>query len=212
MKESRTVTVCTIILFIVLNVTHLFPAGKGHYQYVFNPMNMEPSVHRMNWRTVLDRFDVRSWAKSHGMAVLDDREPVVDNRAVFVSEFGSRLIVAGLDRERRYTLWLDFVTFVRPRHGLPVSNLEISARGSDGRFVRFHTVSLGEFTGLYRLDIPYEFTVNGRVELRFYDTSRYRNLWGMWDIIVTDEKTGPRDVAREKGNDTQLPESDRIIE
>ncbi|HSV97529.1 MAG TPA: hypothetical protein VLM75_11435 [Spirochaetota bacterium] len=142
-----------------------------------------------DWSALRTDAELRNWAKSQGLVLANDAPPLVGNRARFAQRYGSTLKLDGLDRNSKYRLYLDFVTFDDPsRLNIPAA-LEIY---TDGLLVK--RLSFGEMSPYLNpvvLDIPYQLAMDGTVEVLFREHSRTGGFFGLWDAVLTDQYALP---------------------
>ncbi len=142
-----------------------------------------------DWSALRNDVELRNWAKSQGLVLANDAPPLAGGKARFVRQYGSTLKLDGLDRNSKYRLYLDFVTFDDPsRLNIPAA-LEIYLDGLLGM-----RLSFGEMTPLRNpvvLEIPYQLAMDGKVEVLFRDHSRTGGFFGVWDAVLTDQYALP---------------------
>ena len=184
-KRHRINVICIIAFLLAAVSLQSADINSTGYLLVINPGSPSSGTLMKEWRLPLTRRELNEWGADRGFIVEDDREPVVDNVAAYVSSRGSTVTIGGLVRGVRYRAWIDFV---RVRYGSsePASSLKIyaAAPGAEKRLIE--SLALHDITGGYRhIDIPVEITSRGAVELTFVEYSRQPGNWGVWDIIVT---------------------------
>jgi hypothetical protein len=199
-------------------------AGEGEVPpvpqaIVINPG--DPSVRSM-WPDVYERSSIFYWGKRKGMILEDDRGPVIDGVAGFVSRYGTRITVEGLMRERKYTLLIDFVRFKDYSSAMYPTTLKIFIKNPETsnqellESLDYPAILRNEPP--YRKEIPFKYTVKGAVELMFREYSPINGFWGMWDMAVTDSGRypgEPADTAKQPADKEQKAEpgeKDHIVE
>ncbi len=184
-KRHRISVICTgFCLLVALSLDTAYSDGND-YILVINPGSPASEKHMKGWLSPLTRHELDEWAANRRFSLEDDRGPVVDNVAAYVSDRGSTVSVEGLRRGVSYRAWIDFVRFRYGSAG-PVSTLKIyaSAPGTEKRLVE--SLVLGDNDGgCHRLELPVDLTSYGSVELTFVEYARRTGSWGVWDIIVT---------------------------
>lgn len=179
---------------------------------VINPGSVREGECMRGWRSSFSIRHIREWGRARGLHVVDDREPVVDGTAAFVSPGGSSIVVSGLSRWKRYRLWIDFVRF-RDARQCPPALLRIYAsvpRGGPVLLRELRQEDLGE--GYCSIELPAETMVRGTAEILFTEYSPRPGLWGVWDIIIAEGDVLP---ARSEIRDDQVIDleiKDKIIE
>jgi len=192
-----------VVLFIYPAISSMF---TGDSVIIINPGDNGPVP---PWDGVLDRGDLDRWSRAMGFSLIEDCGPVTDNRAGFISRFGTKLTLKGLDRFRKYRMWIDFVRFSGGRTlSLPTSlKLYISSPGGGEELVKeFHFSDLlGKCPAV--IDVPYEYSVRGSVIFTLKESSYGASFWGIWDIIISDRKEPPdlRHIEKEKKIEVKYP-------
>ena len=164
----------------------MIPFKREHSWIYINPGSPEERKHlrEWTWLKVYTEEEISSWGRSVGLTLYPDAEPIIDGRARFVSKFGSKVIVTGLESQRKYALWIDFVHFTKYHPGEILARLDIYV---DGQLLK--VLSFGDIThkkNPYRLPLPYDLTVDGKVEILFKEYSNTGGYWGIWDMVITD--------------------------
>lgn len=186
-------------------------AGVRSFQRVINAGSPGDGASLKDWSEPMDEAALFNWAKSAGLSLIPDRGPVADGRARFVRRFGSRAVVDGLDRNRVYHLWIDIVSYRALKPAEILTRLEIYI---DGRKVK--TLSPAYLTEEHPplgIEVPYDLSQDGRIEVLFKEYSLNAGYWGIWDIIVTETPGMPERVeaaapVEEKG---KMVPAERII-
>jgi hypothetical protein len=146
-----------------------------------------------DWMKTLTSKEIANWCRSRSMVPVPDAKPVVNNKASFVSRYGSVISVKGLQRHRRYRAWIDFVRY-RGNGDCGVSaRLEIY--GDRKLLKSFRYKDLQEMRKPFVLSIPYEVTHDGAVELKFREYSDTGGFWGVWDVVVSDQYELPETLS-----------------
>ena len=144
---------------------------------------------------------VEHWARNRGTNAVKDREPYVDNKASFVSVYGSELKLSNLNQNANYSLFIDFVCYT----GDPkvTSKLVISIRNT-----RLATLTFGQ-TPLdrpYELIIPRELCYDGTADIHFDEFATTPGSWGIWDMILSTSGL-PLESIRPKKKEPELKET-----
>lgn len=179
---------------------------------VINPGSVREGECMRGWRSSFSMRHIREWGRARGLHVVDDRGPVVDGTAAFVSPGGSSIVVSGLSRVKRYRVWIDFVRF-RDARQCPPALLRIYAsvpRGGPIILRELRQEDLGE--GYCSIELPAETMVRGTAEILFTEYSHRPGLWGVWDIIIAEGDLLPArsDIRDDQVIDLEI--KDRIIE
>ncbi|HNW30681.1 MAG TPA: hypothetical protein PKN50_19550 [Spirochaetota bacterium] len=164
------------------------------------------------WRMPFRRRAIREWGASRGLALMEDRDPVVDDTAAYVGPFGSSILVNGLSRDTRYRIWIDFVRF-GTRGSYPDSVLKIFAAAPGMEPLLVDAVRYSDIhNSYYHVDIPVAVTTRGSAEIRFVEFSAAPGAWGIWDIIVAGarELPGRSDIPGDEGVNLEI--IDRIVQ
>lgn len=138
-----------------------------------------------DWVKTLTLKEVAHWCRSLSLVPVPDAKPVVNNKASFVSRFGSVISVKGLQRNRRYRAWIDFVR-VRV-HGDCGVTARLEVYGDRMLLKSFRYKDLLEMRKPFVLNLPYEITYDGAVDLKFREYSDTGGFWGVWDVVVSDQ-------------------------
>ncbi|HPQ52006.1 MAG TPA: hypothetical protein PK253_02065 [Spirochaetota bacterium] len=165
-----------------------------------------------DWVKTLTAKEIAYWCRSRSMVPVPDAKPVVNNKASFVSRYGSVISVKGLQRNRRYRAWIDFVRF--RAHGDCGVSARLEVYGDRKLLKSFRYRDLQEMRKPFVLNLPYEITYDGAVELKFREYSDTGGFWGVWDVVVSDQydlpDTLPGDAADKAG--TEMKIRDPLIE
>ncbi len=162
------------------------------------------------WRESFTFGDIAKWARPHGLKPHRNAEPLVDGAARFVSRFGSSVKIDGLDRNRRYHLWIDFVTY--DALGANDINARLEVLADREKIGDFNFGDVTRRNNPARLELPYHLTMDGKVDILFREYSQEGGLWGVWDLIVTDAPELPRTLVARKKTPAGIEEKGRIIE
>lgn len=144
---------------------------------------------------------IEHWARNRGTNAVKDREPYVDNKASFVSVYGSELKLSNLNQNANYSLFIDFVCYT----GDPkvTSKLVISIHNT-----RLATLTFGQ-TPLdrpYELVIPRELCFDGTADIHFDEFATTPGSWGIWDMILSTSGL-PLESIRPKKKEPDLKET-----
>lgn len=202
------------LILLILCAAFPYPAydKDNPFIVVINPRAGRLQQNMKDWRMPFSRYAIREWGASRGMALLEDRDPVVDDTAAYVGPFGSSIRVSGFSRDARYGIWIDFVRF-GTRGAYPDSVLKIyaAATGMEPRLVDAFRYS-DIHNSYYHADLPAAVTSRGSAEIRFEEFSGAPGAWGVWDIIVTGAGELPRrsDIPGDEGVNLEI--NDRIVQ
>lgn len=150
-------------------------------------------AHLIDWSRRLADSAIHDWARSVGIYLDEQRGPVENHYARFVTRYGSRVRFQGLDRNRIYRVFIDFVGFSNPRGVDIQASLEISVGGLVLRSLRFGDLS-GESNPCL-IEIPYSLTQTGELELFFREHSPTGGYFGVWSIVLTDQPGIPKEIV-----------------
>ncbi len=166
-----------------------------------------------DWSAPRTAVELANWAKTQGLVLAGDAPPLSVGKARFAQRYGSTLKLDGLNRNAKYRLYLDFVTFDDPsRLNIPVA-LEIYL---DGMLAK--RLSFGELDPRRNpvvLDIPYQLAMDGTVEVLFRDHSRTGGFFGLWDAVLTDQHALPAsfdEPASKRAEPGSMRVKDDVIE
>ncbi|RPI92799.1 MAG: hypothetical protein EHM32_08735 [Spirochaetales bacterium] len=160
-----------------------------------------------DWSALRNDVELRNWAKSQGLVLANDAPPLAGGKARFVRQYGSTLRLDGLDRNSKYRLYLDFVTFDDPsRLNIPAA-LEIYVDGLLGMRLSFGEMSPGRNPVV--VEIPYQLAMDGKVEVLFRDHSRTGGFFGVWDAVLTDQYALPASFDEPK-RERAVPKSMQV--
>ncbi len=182
-----------------------------HSYYLFGDEDVRRSAR--HWLKTLDEKRIRYWCRSNGMGLASDAPPVANRMAAFVSKNGSTIEVKGLARFKRYSAWIDFVRYLSVDRSPVSARLEIYA---DRRLVG--AFRLGDITyrnNPYRLELPYDLTLDGNIVLEFREYSHSGGFWGVWDVVVTDGPDLPASIevpAVSESAESKMKISERIVD
>ncbi len=182
----------TIIIFIQAN-TYSEENYCNNFVLVINPGDPEAGKYLKDWGPLLKKEDIYILGRGRGIHLIDDRGPVADGKAQYVSTFGSKVKISGLKRNCFYRIWIDFVGYKisSNKEIFPSMKLYLSADSETYPVKEVSWMDAGKKLPLF-IDIPYELSLSGTVELRFGDYSENNKMWGVWDIIVTAQRDMPQ--------------------
>ena len=213
MKNHSLTSVQSILLFIfilhIFNINPIYSKTNKIDYIIINLGNANDTKYIRDWLYPLNSKDISDWAKSMGLLLKSDNMPVVDNKARFLSKFGSEIRVFNLKRNGKYTMWIDFVIFDNPDNIIIPSTLEILI---DNHLL--NTFTYGEIQGVmnpYIMKIPYDLTVDGQVSIIFREYSPAGGFWGIWDIILSHHEKLPERIKGHQVEKNKLRIIDRII-
>lgn len=167
------------------------------------------TVNLEGWRESFTFGEITRWARTYGLKPDKNAGPLADGAARFVSRFGSSVKIEGLDRDRRYGVWIDFVTYERLEENNISARLEVFADRE--KIGEFNFGSLSRRASPVRLDLPYHITMDGKVEILFREYSSEGGFWGVWDLIVSDALALPDRFAGRKAAPAGMIEGGAII-
>jgi hypothetical protein len=148
-----------------------------------------------------DWSQIDHWATNRGLSAVKSREPYLNNRAVFVSQYGSGIRLTKLNPNTAYSLFIDFVVFKGGSAGI-VSRLVISANGRKLASINFGDLPTEQ---PYELIIPREIYVNGAVDVHFDEYATTSGVWGIWDCILSTDGL-PKETVKPKKKTLLLKE------
>ncbi len=137
-----------------------------------------------DWSPPRGTVELRNWAKTQGLVLVDDAPPVSVGKARFVERYGSTLLLDGLNRNSKYRLFLDFVAFDDSSRFSEPAALEIYADGLLLKRVSFS--ELGPRRNPMALEIPYQLALDGTVTVLFRQSGGAAGFFGLWDAVLTD--------------------------
>ncbi len=160
---------------------------------VYNPGSTKWKKYASGWERILKSREIYNWGRSRGGYLIEDRGPVVDGSAAYVSSRGSKIVLTDIKQGCFYRLWIDFVGFRFSGEKNPPQVLRISI-GSEEKGYRL--LKIIKFEDLNRkkmefIDIPYGMTVNDTFDIVFGDYSTENGFWGIWDMVLTTEREIP---------------------
>lgn len=181
-----------LFLIIMINVffitnpcsNYSYSKDRSFHTIVLNLDGRNDHSFIYSWHDAITFKQIFRWGRSEGIELFDDSAPVVDRRARFISKFGSKIKVSNLKSDRKYRIWIDFVHFHGVGDGDIISRLEVFM---DDKLVK--TLNFGEIgknNNPYKLEIPYELSADGDVEIVFKEHSPMGGFWGIWDVVISD--------------------------
>ncbi len=137
---------------------------------------------------IIDQSQIEDWARARGLEIIPDREPVIDNSALYLLDFRGVFSVESLKKDKRYNLRIDFVKFRRGNNSF-LSHLKLYIRDKNGVehfLMRLDKKELFEVK-IFETSLPFRFSYEGEFELILYEYSEVPGIWGIWDIIIYPE-------------------------
>ncbi|MCU0849288.1 MAG: hypothetical protein MUD12_15505 [Spirochaetes bacterium] len=194
------IMICGFILFLQTGLVskdiqpeiHVFHAGMKNF-----------GEHFINWKPFVSEKDLYNWAISNGLKLLEDQKPIIGRKALIISKYGSRIFVSGLERDRRYRMWIDFVLFRNTSRIYPGARLEIGIFNKKNGIKQLGDFIIDDLTGSpEKIDIPHTYSRDGSFDIIFREYSAERGIWGVWDVIISDGDEIPerRLVEDQSGN------------
>lgn len=171
--------------------------GNGGAYTVVNSVENQPGVAMTGWGAELPKKEILEWAVARQMVPVPDLPPVRDDRALFIGRYGSSVMFTGLDKEKKYILWIDFLKYNRNslfRYDTMLT-VEVRAPGSSAPAMKIElqpAMISGE--KLYRLELPYRHTSWGAVEISFREQAFTGGIWALWDMILASDAELPESI------------------
>jgi hypothetical protein len=160
---------------------------------VYNPGGKTWKESASGWGRILKSRDIYNWGRSRGIYLIEDRGPVIDGNAAYLSPEGSKIVLTGIKRGCFYRLWIDFVGFrlYGEKNLSEVLRISIGSEESGYRLlkvIKFTDLDSGK---MEYIDIPYGMTVNDTIDIVFGDYSTKNGFWGIWDMVLATERKMP---------------------
>ncbi|HOO71764.1 MAG TPA: hypothetical protein PK926_08370 [Spirochaetota bacterium] len=211
-RQHRKISVPLMIMAVCLLVTVFFLrllfSGEtpDPNPIVINPGSPGGGAAESGWKAVMDTRQIYEWGRSRGLYLVEDRPPLQDGRAGFFSESGTSVTVRGLDPDRKYRLWIDFVTFIGTGDGtffspltLTIKNLRTGKESS--RQIRLREI---EAFSLFTMNIPFEISAGSDIMIEFREDAPVYGGWGLWDMIISDRGQIPETIPVEPGERPEM--------
>jgi hypothetical protein len=184
------------ILFIVLLLSFTpIEASKrcSSSVTVYNPGSVKWKESAAGWDGILKSRDIYNWGRSRGGYLIEDRGPVVDGSAAYVSSRGSEIVLRNIKQGCFYRLWIDFVgfRFSGEKNIAEVLRIYIGREDKGYRLLKvIRSIDLHSSKMEY-IDIPYGMTQNDTFHIVFGDYSTRNGFWGIWDMVLTTGREMP---------------------
>jgi len=209
MPKKPLILICGFILFLQTGLAsedirpeiRVFHAGMKNF-----------GEHFINWKPFVSEKDLYNWAISNGLKLLEDQKPIIGRKALIISKYGSRIFVPGLERDRRYRMWIDFVIFRNTSRMYPGARLEVAIFSKKNGISHLRDFIIDDLTGSpEKIDIPYTYSQDGSFDIIFREYSAERGVWGIWDVIISDGDEIPeRRLVEDPGGNMGIKE--KIVE
>ena len=174
------------VFIILLSLDFVFSAGK--VEIVINAGLKDSNKYFINWHREQSWRDIYNWSRTQGIDLLRDNDPIVDNKAYFVSQFGStvKIIDNRLKDMHLARMSIDFVSFKNYSKKKISSLMKITMRNIVTGYTIEHDIRFEDLSGKpYVLTIPYELLSHSKFELFFRENSVSVGRWGIWDMILS---------------------------
>jgi len=182
-----------VFIFFFLFVFQLYSSEKMKKNNDYVLFNFSKNMRKKStgWSDRTKAYDIYRWGRSQGLFLVDDKAPLIDKYAVFVSPYGAEFEIKNLNKFKDYILWIDFVRYNGDKSKIS-SRLKIFADGRNITEIIFKDL-LSE--GLYKIVIPRDLIYDGSVKIRMEEFAEKTGYWGIWDMIVSSEKL-PDNIKR----------------
>ena len=180
---------------------------------LMNPDSRENPL-MWNFNRTLSGPDIYNTARARRLFMSEDQEPVVDDRAVFLSYPESRVEITGLKPNLDLVLYIDLVRFKGKKENFPVTRLDIFIESSLSRekVASLIPADIPE-NGSIDISLPHQTTFSGSFRLIFKELSREKDFWGFWDFIIADRKIDIRSLPLNKPvTPPAIPDNMKIVE
>ncbi len=180
-------------LVLILILTHiLFAENSSQFSikdiYVINSSNDRLNAAKSGSIKILEHSQIEEWAQARGLEIIPDRGPLIDNRALYMTDFRGVFSVTSLKKDMQYMLRIDFVKFRRGNNSL-LSHLKLYIRDKNGVEHFLKRLDKNELFDkkIFETSLPFRFSYLGDFELILYEYSEVPGIWGIWDIIIYPE-------------------------
>ena len=190
----RKIYLFTSLVFLLAMLPSNLIGIEGFY-LVINPGENESRGYFSDWYSVTTKMDIYDWGRMKNLQMINDKGPVIDNKAFFVSKYGSKIVIKNEDlkKGRQFKAYFDFVTYRDFNVNDYPSRLKLTMFNPVTGFRIEKELKIGDIDErkLYQLDVPYELTSGGYFEILFREFSPRTGYWGIWDLIITDRLNLP---------------------
>ena len=172
-------------LIFIFSFNSIFSAEK--IKFVLNPGLEDSNKFFVNWHREHTWRDIYNWSRTQGIELLPENGPIIDNKAYFVSQFGSKvkIIDSRLRNMHQAKLLIDFVSFRNYSKNKVPSLLKITMKNLDTGYTVDQNIRFEDLTGKpYEIKIPYELLSHGKFEILFREYSISIGKWGIWDMML----------------------------
>lgn len=183
--------ILTILIFAVMffstgsadEIKKIVPQDKANSakQVIMNFAPADPVTYT-RFENSADNKTIQHWAKNRGLDLVHDLDPLVDNRAFFVSPYGSLVKINGIMPSKPYFLYVDFVRYKGGNGGLS-SRLVVKADGEKVYECVFGDVKELSYVAI---EIPRNLVYDGEVTIEFQEYAATPGIWGIWDMILAE--------------------------
>jgi hypothetical protein len=145
----------------------------------------------------IDYRDINIRARSMKLTAVSDAEPYIDNTAFFLLHPRIEFPVTGLEKGKRYNLFIDFVRY-RGRKVPFDGIIKIFIRDAYGNEQLVGTVDDRVFYSdkIFAAEIPFNLSYTGIFTIIIHEYSMETGNRGIWDIIVTSKNIAEIDTIK----------------
>ncbi len=165
--------------------------------FIINEVSGPPDTSSDASVKYIDYRAINGRARSMKLTAVADAEPYVDNTAFFLLHPRIEFPVTGLEKGRRYNLFIDFVRY-RGRKVPFDGILKIFIRDAYGNEQLVGTADDRVFYSdkIFAAEIPFNLSYPGSFTIIIHEYSMKTGNRGIWDIIVTSKNIGEIDVIK----------------
>jgi len=137
----------------------------------------------------VDFKDASIWAHNKGFTLVADSPPVIDNKALILTQYQTIIPVSGYKKDLLYRIYFDFLRFKQSDIVIN-SKLKIFIRDIYGNK---HQVGVADssymsYNKIFEVSVPFDLSYPGKFDIIIHEYSVKTGNWGVWDIIVTSKK------------------------
>jgi hypothetical protein len=179
-----------IVVLIYLPVLADKPDLKGIIAakdlFIINEVSGPPDTSSDALVSYIDYRSINNRAKSLKLTAVEDSAPYIDNTAFFLVHPRIEIPVSGLEKGKRYSIFIDFVRYRGKKiHIDGILKIFIKDAYGNEQLIGTVTPSLFYSDKIFTMEIPFNLSYSGSFTIIMHEYSVKTGNWGLWDIIVT---------------------------
>lgn len=179
-----------IVVLIYLPALAVKPESKGTIAakdlFIINEVSGPPDTSSDALVSYIDYRSINNRAKSLKLTAVEDSAPYVDNTAFFLVHPRIEVPVSGLEKGKRYNIFVDFVRYRGKKiHIDGILKIFIKDAYGNEQLIGIVNPTILNSDKIFTREIPFNLSYSGSFTIIMHEYSVKTGNWGIWDIIVT---------------------------